>query len=313
MKYLLFLFLFLIACKPISNNQLEVAEASPINKIESSFTLNDNFQKYWYQGKAEISRYELSQNRYGDNHPGEAIHIFVTEDFLTDKQVKNDRYKNKNSISVLKNNMIRQFSAGIYDYSMMTSVFTPIDRNLHPNTLKITTSSQDWCGQSFQQINLKKDKYKIELRSYFESEADQNFKLDYAFLEDEIFNRIRLGPENLPLGKIQMIPSTQICRLMHLETKTLSVEASKYQYTGQEFEGKQLQVFKISFPSINRVLEIVYEETFPYQIIGWKDSYPSMFDKKVRTTIAKKTHERFSAYWQENNLKDMALRKDLGL
>ena len=37
---------------------------------------------YWYQEATEISRYELQQNRYADVHPGEAVLIFVTEDFL---------------------------------------------------------------------------------------------------------------------------------------------------------------------------------------------------------------------------------------
>ena len=53
--------------------------------------------------------------------------IFVTEDFLTEKQVKNDHYKNPKSVSILKNNQISKFPTGIYDYSIMKSVFTPID------------------------------------------------------------------------------------------------------------------------------------------------------------------------------------------
>jgi len=62
-------------------------------KINEVTKLDD----YWYQGKAEISSYQLEQARYSDVHPGEAVLVFVTEDFLTDKQVKNDNYTNKNS------------------------------------------------------------------------------------------------------------------------------------------------------------------------------------------------------------------------
>ncbi len=57
--------------------------------------------KYWTQGKAEVNVYELSQNRYKENHPGQLVSVFVTEDFLTDKQVKNERYTHPNSTWIL--------------------------------------------------------------------------------------------------------------------------------------------------------------------------------------------------------------------
>ena len=64
-------------------------------EIESreSFTVypkSDRFSVYWNQGKAELARYELQQVRYGEIHQGDAVLIFVTEDFLKDKQVKYD-------------------------------------------------------------------------------------------------------------------------------------------------------------------------------------------------------------------------------
>jgi hypothetical protein len=52
---------------------------------------DEAFKKQWYAGVAEITRYELKQARYRDVHTGDAVLIFVTEDFLTDKQVKHER------------------------------------------------------------------------------------------------------------------------------------------------------------------------------------------------------------------------------
>ena len=114
---------------------------------------------YWYQGKAELTSYELDQARYRDNHPGEVVLIQVTEDFLTDKQVKNDHYKNPNSIPILKTNLMKKFTTGLYDYSIMNSVFTSVDPAYGIKTLKTTFSSQDWCGQSFLQANLRNKQY----------------------------------------------------------------------------------------------------------------------------------------------------------
>ena len=89
--------------------------------------MRSDFHSYWYNHGAEITRFELEQSRYGEIHPGHAILIFVTEPFLPDIHVKSDyESSRKKSIPVLKLNLIKRFSTGIYDYSMMKSVFTPI-------------------------------------------------------------------------------------------------------------------------------------------------------------------------------------------
>ena len=47
-----------------------------------------SFDKYWYDGKAEISSYKLKQGRYGEIHRGTASLIFVTEPFSPQRFVK---------------------------------------------------------------------------------------------------------------------------------------------------------------------------------------------------------------------------------
>ena len=39
----------------------------------------EQFQDYWYNHGAEISRYSLKQMRYGEIHDGDAVLVFVTE------------------------------------------------------------------------------------------------------------------------------------------------------------------------------------------------------------------------------------------
>ncbi len=277
-----------------------------------SITEDTKLDDYWYQGKAEINSYKLEQVRYSDVHPGEAVLVFVTEDFLTDKQVKNDNYTNKNSTAILKNNFLRKFTTGIYDYSIMTSIFTPTETNKFPKTQKITISSQDWCGQSFMQINQQKNKYKVSLRSYFESEGDKDFTIDGAMLEDEIFNRIRINPDKLPTGKTQLIPSTTIVRLMHLDMKPMEVVISKAGYKGDEFEGNNLMTYEIDYPALKRKLNIVYQKEAPYIIEGWTDSYTALSRQKM-TTKATRKKTILSPYWQQHGVKDVRLRKDLEL
>ena len=268
--------------------------------------------KYWYQGKAEVTRYTLQQHRYRDLHPGEAILIQVTEDFLTDKQVKNDNYQSSNSTGVLKTNLIRRFTTGLYDYSIMTSVFTPTDANRYPQTLKATTSTQDWCGQTFMQVNWRDNQYQTQIRSYFENEADEQFAVPYALLEDELFNRIRINPDALPVGNIQILPSLHIARLLHKRFQPENATAILQNYQGNTFKGEVLRSYRVNFPTTSRTLEIVFENKAPYPIVGWTDSYPG-FDGQTRTTVAKRTNTQLTPYWQQNSAADAAKRKALGV
>jgi hypothetical protein len=179
--------------------------------IALSLPEEKDFHSYWYNYGAEITRFELEQGRYGEIHPGHAILIFVTEPFLPDIQVKSDfEVSRKKSIPILKLNFIKRFNTGIYDYSMMKSVFTPIpsEQQQLSKTLKVSTTRQDWCGHVFLQYNLEKDYCKVEQYSYFEKEGDRTVNIPSVHLEDDIWTRIRIDPKNLPLGGIEMIPGS---------------------------------------------------------------------------------------------------------
>ena len=111
----------------ISSCQIEKPTDISTNAITVSSSSN-NWNDYWYDGKAEVNSYKLTQSRYGQDREGTSIIIFVTEDFSKKKQVKLDNPDRNPSdkVSVLKTNMIRKFNTGIYDYSMMASVYSRI-------------------------------------------------------------------------------------------------------------------------------------------------------------------------------------------
>ncbi|HEV8231376.1 MAG TPA: hypothetical protein VGQ75_03440, partial [Thermoanaerobaculia bacterium] len=194
--------------------------ASPAPTVDAA-----RFGKYWYQGKAELTRYKLDQARYGEMHPGEAVLIFVTEPFLPDKQVKLERGDPSKGISVLKLNFVRKFFTGIYPYSLMTSTFTPVDF-ARTRTLKVASESQEWCGQTFTQLNLRNGRYAGLLRSYFEDEGDREFGFPPAWLEDELWTRIRLAPATLPVGTVEIVPGLQYTRLWHKDVRPEKAEAT---------------------------------------------------------------------------------------
>jgi hypothetical protein len=268
---------------------------------------------YWTLGKAEVSVYELSQNRYRENHPGQVVSVFVTEDFLTDKQVKNERYTHPNSTWILKNIQLKKFTTGVYDYSLFTSVFTPIDRIAFPKTLKVTASSQEWCGTIFTQLNLQENGYRYQQNSYFEKEGDALNDVPQVFLEDEVYTVLRMGPTFLPTGDFEMLPALNFMQLKHLPNSPFAATAVIEAYTENEFKGAKLYQYRIRMPALKRELRIVFENKAPYKIVGWLDTFPSAFDKKIRTTKAVLTQQKMLTYWGQNSLRDAALRKELGL
>lgn len=314
MRYsILFSFpLLLLSCNTVQ----DTADTASKTVSEAAATIPGHFSgglsEYWYEGKAEINTYELEQIRYGEIHPGQVSLIFVSEDFLTDKQVKNDNYTNPASTPVIKTNMIRRFTTGIYDYSVMTSTFTPTKTDEQPHSLKVTTSMQDWCGQTFTQLNYAGGKkWDSQLRSYFEREADQNQRLAADFIEDEIFNRIRSGWDNLPTGSFDIIPATGYLLMTHKPYEAAKATTSLQEYSGDQFTEEKLKSYSITYEGVDRKVEFVFDAAAPYVVRGWTETYPSR-GKKL-TTVARLSHQVRAPYWSQNSVADGEKRSALGL
>lgn len=304
-RYFIFLIALLIltSCEDkLYDEALILHTSSEIQSNITEGTTEGLDPAYWYAGKAEITKYDLSQNRYRDIHKGEVVLIFVTEDFLTDKQVKNDNYINKNSAPILKTNQLRRFTTGIYDYSMMTSVFTRADGS---KTEKVTLGAQDWCGHSFVQVNNKNGRYDIQVRSYFESEGDQDFSIKADLLEDELFNLIRIDPSLVKEGTIRMLPSLNYLRLTHRKMEGLEAIITK------ENNADGQTTLQVAYPDLDREVSITYQSATPHKIISFEEAYPSMFDKQERSSTAIKNSEIQSAYWKLNKASDKGQREQL--
>ncbi|MFK7852106.1 MAG: septum formation inhibitor Maf [Akkermansiaceae bacterium] len=259
----------------------------------------DQVRDFWFSG-AEINSYELSQSRYGQNHRGHAEFIFVTEPFLTEKQVKDER-GSKNSTQILKLNALTTFNTGFYSYRTMTSTFRPIDLENFPHALKSTTSIQDWCGQAFQQLNRRENGWSVQLNSYFEKFADKNTTLPSAYLEDELWITLRLDPKKLPTGKIDMIPGALFTRFHHKPIVPKNAIATL------DMSGK-VGVYTVSYPSYRRALSIGFSKKFPHIIGAWTEKTTS------GTTTAKLSHRMMNVnYWDLNKPKHSTKRKELGL
>ena len=311
MKFLRNTLLLLVAVYSLSC--VQTSQSKNIENIPLEHEWSEDFKSYWYQGEAELNRYELFQARYGEIRNGHAVMVFVTEDLLNYEQVKPNNSRGRKVIPVMKLNFLRKFNTGIYDYSMMSSIFSPVKKP--KQTIKLTTSSQEWCGQTYLQVNLNEKSLQVLGHSYFENEGDQEYTIDQHMMEDGFWNLIRVDREALPIGDIALIPSATFCRLKHITFKAYNASCKLKDYEKDDLPGNDLQSFSVSYPELDRTLEIIFEKEFPHQIIGWKESFKSGFGPKAQIMETKGvlTHTRKSAYWNENKIKDEVIRNELGL
>lgn len=277
--------------------------------MQNSYIPRGKFDNVWKQGKAEITTYELTQARYGELHSGTATVVFVTEDHDTRRQVKIDSPDDtlgKQPATMLKCNITKNFITGIYPYSMMTSIFTPLDSGARYH--KITASSQEWNGQTYAQINCKGSAMRLRSYSYFEVEGDLDTNmLNTQLLEDDTWNLIRLHPNQLPTGEHFMFPSLLYCRLAHIPIQA-------YRALGKVKTDKKMKVYTLEYPQLQRTLSIWFAAEYPHEIENWEETYRDGFgaNSKVLTTTAIRKKRLWIDYWNKNTAKDKKIREQLG-
>jgi len=139
----------------------------------------EDFWAHWGDGKAELNGYRLRQPRYGALRDGTAVLIFVTEDFDDAARVKDEgRGAAQGEVyPVLKLNAVRDFQTGIYDYNVMTSTFVRVGAPW--SVVKVSFSSQEWCGHVYRQMLPRSGSIDDTWHSYFQGEADGRRRLGY--------------------------------------------------------------------------------------------------------------------------------------
>ncbi|MEO1434300.1 MAG: hypothetical protein AAFV80_02105 [Bacteroidota bacterium] len=309
MRYLFFVLLLSIAA--CQNATEESTQEAVLTGLSEDTNTKNAFNEYWYNGEAELSSYSLQQARYGEVHKGEAVMVFVTEPFSKKNHTKADNAPASDKVNILKLNMTKKFYTGIYPYSMMLSAFTPIDRANDGPSMRVTCTSQEWCGHTFTQLDYRNKAFEMMDFSYFPSEGDRSTKLSAEYTEDELFNLIRINPELLPTGELTMVPGTFIFRLKHLDLKTEKAVASLQAHPTE----KDLQQYRVEWPGLNRDLTIDFQSQFPYTIEGWEENYSSGWGpgaKKLRTKATRKKTIMLD-YWSRNAVSDGYLREALEL
>ena len=175
-----------------------LATAAVLAAANLSPAAGQDFYAHWGDGRAELSSYRIDQPRYGESREAYGVMIFVTEDLNAGTGIKvESQVPAADRVYVLKLNNVLKFTTGIYDYSVMTSVFSAVEPGVgtEPFELrKVNLTSQEWCGHVFEEVRVAADSLRGDLNSYFERDGRQRWNMETpaAFeSEDNLLIRIR--------------------------------------------------------------------------------------------------------------------------
>lgn len=279
--------------------------ASPV--LPTGPMLAEGFWDHWGDGKAEVSGYALTQPRYGQDRTGEAVLVFVTEDFDEAARVKSDR-GGPGTVPVLKLNEARDFQTGLYDYNAMTSVFVPLGGGLPAGSpAKVSFSLQEWCGHAFDQLLVRETGVTRALHSYFEGEGDQVGPVDLparALYEDAlpILARSVVGRPEHWSGPV--VPRLLDLRLHHLPLSTTEGTLSVGAPTELAVPAGTFTVRPVVLQRGAHTTTHWVEVAAPNRIVSWtrSDGERAVLTGSLRT-----------AYWNQAQEGAEALRARLGL
>ncbi len=249
------------------------------DKVNRDFAESD----FWDDGKAEVAVYDANRIIYGNNRPHTTRLITVSEDFNKEYYVKADwPYGQKPLLTVLKQNMNATIQTPNYPYHFMRSYF--IDRFDFGTPVKMSISSQEWCGTTYKEFHLWKDQPDISYHSYWDGQGTGEFKIpsdeNYHF-EEELYLLLRgLKFEDslvvrffLAENQISSKASEPEYSLSFAEVKE---QSSSWQVTVESKDGRELKYeFSKTYPHVllsfehsdGRSMELKNVERWAYWVI----------------------------------------------
>ncbi len=188
--------------------------------------------KLWYDGNAEVNIYDAQMNIYGKTRSFEYTYVFVKEDFTPEYRVKTDDYSESDLYPVMKCNQFARVPTDNYPYHFLTSVFV---RWENPEQVdKITTASQEWCGNTFKEFLETSKGFDFTYHSYWDNQGDGKMSIEKAWFEDQLPYTLRALDFKDGLSFSQQLYSTE------KHSKARKPKAQKAQFSvsddGQEWK-----------------------------------------------------------------------------
>lgn len=291
-----------------------IAPAAAALLLAASAARAQEFYEYWGDGRAEVSSYRVVQPRYGELREGYGVMVFVTEEIHHSTLIKVESADTPKAdrVYALKLNDLLRFTTGIYDYSVMTSVFSAVEprSGREPFDLqRVTLTAQEWCGQVFEEVQLRDGRIRGDLNSYFEAEGRRQWALDApaAFAsEDHLLIQIRelKGPllaegETRPLT---FLPALWQFRVAHSARALVPGSLSKG-------APEALTVGRVAYSAVpwtwrygQRQKTVWVDAAYPHRILRWSSADGGTGELLAGLRLP---------YWTLHDLDDEPLRDEL--
>lgn len=127
----------------------------------------------WDDGLAELCYYDASETIYGRTRNYTRV-MLVNREWLNSEQMVKSESKSTQDLPVFKTNLIEEIPTENYNYRYMATVFLGRPELRFE---KLSASSQEWCGTTFQRAVRRGTGIDVESFSYFEGEADRHATL----------------------------------------------------------------------------------------------------------------------------------------
>jgi hypothetical protein len=268
---------------------------------------SSEFWDHWGDGQAEIATYTGEVARYGQPRPAEMTLIYVTEPHDVRTWIKTPSAPNKWEQNVLKLNRILKFQTGIYPYSVMTSIFSPVRKWDRPRfqPAKISLTAQEWCGHVFHGVWAGTDRYLSEIHSYFADEGDDRALVETSstpLFEDGLWIQLRELDGAFNDGESwsgKLVPALWQTRKRHVAPKPVDARITRDTTT---YDGREVNRFTLRYDDHEVVFDIATDP--PHHLIHYR--------RNQGTELTLHEVERLP-YWQLNRPEDSSYRKRLGL
>jgi len=163
-------------------------ELSKGEKSNDLFLTDWGLHALWDDGQAEVATYDAHRVIYGKSRSYEATLITAKEDFNPQFYVKADNPPQGQAHPVvLKLNIAASIPTENYTYHFLTSLF--VKRENPSRLIKLTTGSQEWCGNTFKEVQNWDRVATLRYFSYFDGEGDGSLSLPLGpndLLEDQV-------------------------------------------------------------------------------------------------------------------------------
>ena len=272
---------------------------------------SSQFWDWWGDGRAELSGYRLVVGRYGAPREAELALIYVTEPHDRRSWIKDDHVEEPHRVNVMKLNQNVEFLTGIYPYSVMTSVFAPVDRyRPEPfSPVRIVHSVQEWCGAYTHLLWPGSERYRSLRLSYFahEGERVREVEADGPLLyEDALLVQLRELDGPFAGGgdwEGRLVPELWRLRAGHRGTDPVSARITREEGV-YEHQGEEVPVtrFRLQAEEYERIFQV--ERDLPRRILGWSTSTGEEAELLATERLA---------YWELNRPGDESWREALGL